>query len=157
MQSFQSLASESNFKAAFGRLPKEKPLTEGLGCVFLQPDGVCWNSSPERQLPVFCALKKSAKRWHFSKEICAILVPSETNRKLTAFSSLQTQAATARRALEDWDFCEPLCKQKSQLQDCRGYLEKAGQQRNPRWLRNHRDVLKEREGALFFNQTKFDS
>lgn len=57
MQSFPSLALGSNFKAAFGRLLKEKPLTEGLGCVFLQPDSVCWNSSPKRQLPVFCALK----------------------------------------------------------------------------------------------------
>lgn len=112
---------------------------------------------PQATAPCLLCFEKSAKRWHFSKEICAILVPSETNRKLTAFSSPQTQAATARRALEDWDFSEPLCKQKSQLQDCRGYLEKAGQQRNPRWLRNHRDVLKEREGALFFNQTKFDN
>lgn len=59
MQSFPSLALGSNFKAAFGRLLKEKPLTEGLGCVFLQPDSVCWNSSPKRQLPVFCALKIS--------------------------------------------------------------------------------------------------
>lgn len=46
-------------------------------------------------LSLLC-FEKPVKRWHFRKESCAILVPSETNRKLTAFSSLRSQAATAR-------------------------------------------------------------